>query len=444
MSSYSNLRIASGDFAARAMEAKARLWGDTIANLSAIPSQIMQQRTVQKRQDALLLLEQAKEARAAGDAKRADLLFQQSQDAYAKQQQIALAAFSTDGQTWDTAAAVQKAQEIGRPDLAAWATEQGEKLKPKPLPRGAPGSMAIGEGGIPVPESQVPEPPKPLTLGEPKPMMIGGKRQMVRTGSDNKLYDIRSQPITEGVDILPDEPPMSPYQKARLKFEADKAAAAAGDKTDLTPEGIDIAADLFWKTGQLPALGMGDKTTRKAIINRAAARHPDADIASNKAELAANSATLTQLEKQRAAIGAFEQTASKNIDIFLETAGKVVDSGSPLANTYLRMATGKLLGSPNQTQYDAARQVVVNEVAKIITNPNLSGQLSDAARKEVEAFNPAGATLKQSVAVMRLLKRDMQNRTDALDDQINAIRKRIKTLGAPEGGVKILKIEKVP
>jgi hypothetical protein len=190
---------------------------------------------------------------------------------------------------------------------------------------------------------------------------------------------------------------------------------------------------------------MGDKTTRKAIINRAAQLIPGLDVASAKADYAANTATLTQLEKQRAAIGAFEQTASKNIDIFLGTAGKVVDSGSPLANTYLRLATGKLLGSADQAQYDAARQVAINEIAKITSNPTLAGQLSDTARKEVEAFNPAGATLKQTVAVMRLLKRDMQNRTDALDEQIGAVRARIKgASAAPQAGPKEGDVQPIP
>jgi hypothetical protein len=225
-------------------------------------------------------------------------------------------------------------------------------------------------------------------------------------------------------------------------LEKQKAAQAAADVTELTPEGLDAAAMMFAKTGQLPALGMGDKTTRKKIINRAAALTPGLDVASAKADFSANTATLTQLEKQRAAIGAFEQTAIKNIDVFLETAGKVVDTGSPFANTLLRQATGKLLGSPNQAQYHPARQVAINEIAKITSNPNLSGTLSDAARHEVEAFNPANATLKQSVAVMRLLKRDMQNRTDALDEQIGAIRGRIRKAGTtngttPTGGPKI-------
>ena len=84
-----------------------------------------------------------------------------------------------------------------------------------------------------------------------------------------------------------------------------------------------------------------------------------------------------------------------------------------------------------QAQYDAARQVALSEIAKITSNPNLSGALSDSARHEVAAFNPDTATLKQTVAVMTLLKRDMDNRKSSLDDQLKDIRQRI---AAPPGG----------
>ena len=60
----------------------------------------------------------------------------------------------------------------------------------------------------------------------------------------------------------------------------------------------------------------------------------------------------------------------------------------------------------------------------------LAGTLSDSARHEVEAFNPANATLKQTVAVMRVLKQDMANRTKAMDEQIAAIKNRIGGKGA--------------
>jgi hypothetical protein len=223
-----------------------------------------------------------------------------------------------------------------------------------------------------------------------------------------------------------------------LRLSQQKADAEANDKTALTPAGIDIAALNYRKTGVMPPLGMGDKGTRQRIINRAAElTTPDiariekiADIAGNKQDYAANTDSLKSLQKSRDAIGAFEQTAQKNIDVFLDVAGKVVDTGSPLANKLAREVSGTLLGSPDQAAYDAARQVATNEIAKITSNPTLAGQLSDSARHEVDAFNPRNATLAQTVRVMRLLKTEMTNRKQAMDAEIETVRNRGKS--APE------------
>lgn len=224
-------------------------------------------------------------------------------------------------------------------------------------------------------------------------------------------------------------------QAIREAAEAAKLPSdASADVTALTPQGLDMAALRYKTTGIMPALGMGDKTTRQRIINRSAELTPDdearinaggGNIAANQANFRADSGSLAAMQKQRDAITSFEQTAQKNIDIFLGQAGKVVDTGSPIANMPLRAITGKVLGSPDQAAYDAARLVAINEIAKITSNPNMSGVLSDSARHEVEQFNPRSATLKQTVAVMRLLKRDMENRTKALDDTLAATRKRL-------------------
>lgn len=211
---------------------------------------------------------------------------------------------------------------------------------------------------------------------------------------------------------------------------ATEAHAAATDSAApaLSTAGLDQAARRYLTDGTLPPMGMGGKgaAVRTTIINRAAALDPDANIAGNKADFQANQGALAQMQKQRDAIGAFEQTAMKNIDIFLEQSKKVIDTGSPLLNSPLRLVTGKVLGAPDQAAYDAARQVAVNEIAKITSNPTLSGQLSDSARHEVDVFNPQNATLKQSIAVMKLLKRDMENRTKSLDEQLATIRGRIR------------------
>lgn len=207
----------------------------------------------------------------------------------------------------------------------------------------------------------------------------------------------------------------------------------------LSGDALDNAARMYLKTGEMPTLGMRDPNNRQRILNRAAQLGGQVDIAGNKAGYKADAGSLTAMQKQRDAISAFENTTMKNIDVFLETAGKVVDTGSPLANSAARVISGKMLGSPDQAAYDTARQVAINEIAKIVTNPNLSGVLSDSARHEVEAFNPRNATLAQTVAVMRLLKQDMKNRTVALDDQLKQIRGRISqgSQPPPAGTVKM-------
>lgn len=203
----------------------------------------------------------------------------------------------------------------------------------------------------------------------------------------------------------------------------------------LTERGLDIAANNYAATGQLPPMGMGKvgAAIRSRIINRAAELHPELDLASARADYAANKVSLSALQKQRDALTAFEQTAGKNIDIFLQAAGKVVDTGSPLANKVLRTIASDAFGSPDVAAFDAARRVAVNEIAKIVSNPTLAGQLSDSARREVESFNPSSATLKQSVNVMRLLKRDMENRQIAYDGMIKEIKDRIAHGGQASG-----------
>lgn len=221
--------------------------------------------------------------------------------------------------------------------------------------------------------------------------------------------------------------------------QANKAAGSqAADITKLTPAGMDIAALNYRKTGTMPPLGMGDRSTRQQIINRAAQLTPNdiaqieaggGDLAGNKAGYKADSSSLVKLQQQADAVNAFENTARKNIDLFLDTAKKVTDTGIPLLNTPARWIAGAG-GGADIARYNAARQVAISEIAKIVQNPNLTGQLSDSARHEIEVFNPKNATLRQTVAVMDLLKQDMANRKNSIDAQLKETRGRIGGTGA--------------
>lgn len=210
-----------------------------------------------------------------------------------------------------------------------------------------------------------------------------------------------------------------------------RANAASADVTDLTPAGLDAAALNYAKTGQLPPLGMGDKTTRKRIINRAAEMMPGLDIASAKADYDANRQSLTALQKQRDAVGAFEETALKNVDLFLTAAAKIPDTGSPLLNTPIRAVNDRLFGSPEMATFNTQRRTVIPEFAKILNTANLSGQLSDSARHEIEEIVAGNATLKQMIATAKALKLDVTNRKTSYDDQIAGIKARIAKASAP-------------
>lgn len=221
----------------------------------------------------------------------------------------------------------------------------------------------------------------------------------------------------------------------RREFEAaGRAPQPADEIVELSPEGQDAAAMMFAKTGTLPPMGTGKAAAaaRTKVINRAAVLMPGLDVASAKADFGANQDSLKKLQGQRDAIGAFEETALKNLDIFIETAKKITDTGSPFFNKPIRAIQESGLGSAELTAFNTARRTVIPEFAKILANPGLSGQLSDSARHEVEEVVSGNATLKQTLAAADILKRDAANRRSSYDDQIAAIRQRISKATTPE------------
>lgn len=261
------------------------------------------------------------------------------------------------------------------------------------------------------------------------------------TGPDGKTaFAIRNAgPETERERLLATAPPpMRPQLMAQwaaqdaaaakqTEIERHNKATETGGAATVTEEGIDIAARNYLKTGVMPPLGMGDKTTRQRIINRSAELGgADADIASNKAIFGSDSASLKKLQGQRDAVGAFEGTALKNLDVFLDAAKQIPDTKSPVLNKPIRSIDEKVLGSPELTAYNVARTTVIPEFAKILSNPGLSGQLTDSARHEIENVLSGDATLAQTLAAVNVLKKDAENRRTEFDRQIEEVKGRMK------------------
>lgn len=212
----------------------------------------------------------------------------------------------------------------------------------------------------------------------------------------------------------------------RMTIVNNPMPAAGGGTGGLSDEALNQAAERFAKTGDLPALGMGAAGTRTAIMNRAAQLFPKVDQAANQAEYRANRESLRRLQAAADAVEAFEQTALKNLDNFTRVAKPVIDTGHPWINKPLRVVAERGLGSTEVAAFNAARRVAINEIAKVVSNPNLSSVLSDTARREVEELHPEGATLAQLYRISEVLKQDMAARRQSYQEQISAIQNRLR------------------
>jgi|WetSurMetagenome_2_1015567.scaffolds.fasta_scaffold25395_4 hypothetical protein len=201
----------------------------------------------------------------------------------------------------------------------------------------------------------------------------------------------------------------------------------------LTPEAIQYWGQAAAQGIPLPSMGMGASgaQARAAIINSAAQSGAESGVSLPEARAArtADQISLVNTTRMRDAVIAFENTAKSNLDLFLGRAKSVVDSGVPWANQPLRSVNRNLLGDKDVAAFDAARQVALTEIAKVVNNPSLSSVLSDTARREVLTLVPENATLKQIVEVSNVLKQDMANRRKALDQQVREIRGRMALSG---------------
>ena len=258
----------------------------------------------------------------------------------------------------------------------------------------------------------------------------GSKVQVQELKNENaqspfgKLFQDRNRP---GVNMSDDQFNQS-FQALLAK---NKATSGKNAGIELTPEAVDDLAMQFIKTRELPGLGMGSGAARMQILNRvpslAKERGITLDPGMDKAMFAANKKSLTDVQGMYDAVTAFENTASNNLDIFMNAAKRISDSDSPWVNKIMRDVDVNGLGSADQAAFNAAKRVAETEVAKVVSNPSLKGQLTDSQQKEMQQIMSGSYTFNQLKAVVNILKQDMHNRKSALEDKLAEVKGRMGT-----------------
>lgn len=222
---------------------------------------------------------------------------------------------------------------------------------------------------------------------------------------------------------------LAPGEKA--KWLQEPTPSASINLSTFDPSSIQVYADLIKQGVINPTVNRGNAPLMDAALSLIAKEGAGGDIGNARAGYQADQAALTQINKSLSSITAFENTAQRNIKLMQDAMKKITDTGIPILNRPLRTVQG-MTGSPDVARFNAAVRVVIPEIARILTQPNLTGQLTDTARHEMEAVVRGDATVEQMNAVVDLLVQDMEGRKVDLTAQKKAIEGAIRDRG-PSG-----------
>lgn len=243
------------------------------------------------------------------------------------------------------------------------------------------------------------------------------------------------------IDDLPPELRAKPLQRVSLitvpgphgepvtvRAPSSLASSMGGD--ELTDDAVDMYAHQLASKGK-SGISVRDVSAMRRVANRAAALYKGINLARNEALYNANKNSLSSLTKLRDGIGAFIETAERNVKVLDEYATKIGGYDSPLANRSLRWFQKNMQGSPEMAAYDAARKTVATEYTRILTTLSGSGQITDTAQKELDSILRGDYGLKQMREVLDVFARDARNRDTAYADRISEITGRVAN---PTGG----------
>lgn len=161
------------------------------------------------------------------------------------------------------------------------------------------------------------------------------------------------------------------------------------------------------------------------------------EVAGARAKNKALDKSLSEATSMKTAVDAFSDAESKNLDVLGQLAQKVDSTGVPVFERWIR-AGRQATGDPDVAQFNFQFQIVKAGLARIITNPNLKGVLTDDARHEIEGGFPGSSNVKQIMAIIGLAKGDFRRRSDALDSKISDLQSQFRGLGLPLGDARQL------
>lgn len=280
-------------------------------------------------------------------------------------------------------------------------------------------------------------PPADFNLGTGETRFSGSTGQPIAKGApkDEKPVrgDVKTRSMGNGYnqDYLID-PVAGTEKKVGEPYKENPSKASGGmgatpGASGLEPDAlndavIDVLADPT-RIKQHAGFGQSGQNIKTQIDNAKAKKLREIGLTEDQvirqnAVANANIKGINKLIPMQQGVAAYETLARANGDRFLELAKKVNTSGIPLINSTMRL--GQLAtGNADAAEMMSVLRTYQTEAARIVNNPNLTGQLTDTARKEIEGVVPANMTVAQAARVINRLNFEFDVRGRGLQQQID-------------------------
>lgn len=221
-------------------------------------------------------------------------------------------------------------------------------------------------------------------------------------------------------------------------MRANATAGIAANQPQWTPEEIEHAAQNYRVQGPQALTGLPPRSPLRAdIVKRAmqlsmAAGETGAAFGARRQEMQADSASLRKMAPMYDAVSAWGKMVDLNGKILKELAEKVDRDGVPVVERFTRaMRRGTNPGEEGAdvAEFFAQLQIFNTEAARALTNPNLTGVVTDTSRAEISDLLQRGASPAQINRVVDRLSTDTHNRLKTLEDQYKDIDSRMRSGG---------------
>lgn len=180
------------------------------------------------------------------------------------------------------------------------------------------------------------------------------------------------------------------------------------------------ALDLAMQEGRLNPDRVNSRSAK--ILANQFILNPKLDMVAGVGDAKTRTSAQVKVGTQLSVLRPFVKMVDMNGEVLKTLAEKAIVTNVALANRPINWIEQNIGDYPDMAEFLAQTKIFKDEAARVVSNPNLVGVLSDTARKEMEAVISGNMPLKSMKRVIERLQADSHNRISTMEAEYAGIR----------------------